>query len=695
MSIVTEYPSWYILLCLALGLGLAVVLYFKDRTNRHFPKWLRILLSIFRFGAVSLLAFFLLKPLIKTTDRIVEKPLVVFAMDNSESVVIGSDSTDIKSNFLPALKSISQQMGDNYEVVTYHFGEHLQPGLDSLNFDEKITDFSNLLEELYTKYSNRNLGAVVVASDGLYNKGMNPLYSFKKLDVPIYTVALGDTTAKRDVLIKEVINNRLAYLGNEFPMQITIESRQAQGEKLQVKVMKKGSIFFNKTVDVNSNFQDNTFDLTLDAKEVGLQRYTVTVSAIKNEVTYANNRKDVFIDILDNRQKILILANSPHPDIAAIKESIENNENYEVTTKLSKDFKGKIKDYSLVIFHQIPNVEGKSLGLVTEAMEGNIPSLFVTGIQMDFTKFNSLNLGFSFNQTNGTFNETNAMFNEGFTSFTLSDESKKMIRRYPPLFMPFGQFEFSPGVNSFIYQRIGSIETQKPLMAFNKINDDKIGLIAGEGLWRWKNFCYLENQSHDAFDELILKQVQFLAAKEDKSQFRVSSGNNFLENEPIIFNGEVYNESYELINDPDVSMQISDEEGNDYNFEFSRYNDRYRLEAGSLPVGNYYYVAKTRQGGKNLKETGEFSVSAIQLEQLNTQADHHLLYQFAEENGGKMVMPDQLESLKNLIANNNRVHATSYESKKLSDLINLPWILFLILGLLSLEWLLRKRFGSY
>lgn len=695
MSIVTEFPSWYIALCLLLGAVLAVALYFRDRTNRHFPKWLRAILSFFRFGAISLLAFFLLKPLIKTTDRVVEKPLVVFAMDNSESMLIGDKTSSVKNDFLPKFNNFSSKLGENYEVATYNFGESVTPNMDSLKFDDKITDFSNLLEELYTKYSNRNLGAVIIASDGLYNKGMNPLYSFKKLDVPIYTIALGDTTIKRDVLIKEVIHNRLAYLGNKFPIKITIEGRQSQGERVQVKVSKKGSILFNKTVDINTNFQNNSFDIILDAKAVGLQRYTVTVSQIENEVTYANNRKDIFIDVLDNRQKILILSNSPHPDIAALKGSIESNENYEVTSKLSKDFKGKIEDFSLVVFHQIPNVEGKSLGLVTEALDNNIPSLFVAGIQMDFTKFNSLNLGFSFNQTNGNYNETNAHFNTGFTSFTLSDESKRMVRRYPPLSMPFGQFDFSSGVSSVVFQRVGTIETEKPLMAFNKINDDKIGLIAAEGIWRWKNFCYLENNSHDAFNELILKQVQFLAAKEDKSQFRVSSGSNFLENEPLIFNGEVYNESYELINDPDVSMQISDEEGNEFNFEFSKYNDRYRLEAGSLPVGNYYYVAKTRQGGKNLKETGEFSVSAIQLEQLNTQADHHLLYKFAEENGGEMLMPSELDQLTLLIANNNRVHATSYESKKLSDLINIPWILFIILGLLSLEWLLRKRFGSY
>jgi hypothetical protein len=39
--------------------------------------------------------------------------------------------------------------------------------------------------------------------------------------------------------------------------------------------------------------------------------------------------------------------------------------------------------------------------------------------------------------------------------------------------------------------------------------------------------------------------------------------------------------------------------------------------------------------------------------------------------------------------------SVSYENKQLNDLINFRWILALIIGLLSLEWLLRKRAGTY
>jgi hypothetical protein len=142
-------------------------------------------------------------------------------------------------------------------------------------------------------------------------------------------------------------------------------------------------------------------------------------------------------------------------------------------------------------------------------------------------------------------------------------------------------------------------------------------------------------------------------------------------------------------------MVIRNEEGAEFNYSFSPANGRYKLNAGSLPVGNYSYSATTLSEGQTLKETGEFSISALQLELTNTIADHRLLNQFATENGGEMVYPNAISSLAEKIKSRQDIVSVSYENKQLNDLINFRWILALIIGLLSLEWLLRKRAGTY
>ena len=79
MSIITEYPLWFSILCVFAGLAYAGALYFRDDFNKNYGAAIALLLGFFRFAAVTILAFLLLKPLIKTIDRTTEKPIIPFA----------------------------------------------------------------------------------------------------------------------------------------------------------------------------------------------------------------------------------------------------------------------------------------------------------------------------------------------------------------------------------------------------------------------------------------------------------------------------------------------------------------------------------------------------------------------------------------------------------------------------------------
>ena len=62
-----------------------------------------------------------------------------------------------------------------------------------------------------------------LASDGMYNKGSNPLYS-NNSSIPIHVIGLGDTTILQDIRIANVKNNDIVFLGNSFISDIYIES---------------------------------------------------------------------------------------------------------------------------------------------------------------------------------------------------------------------------------------------------------------------------------------------------------------------------------------------------------------------------------------------------------------------------------------------------------------------------------------
>ena len=416
---------------------------------------------------------------------------------------------------------------------------------------------------------------------------------------------------------------------------------------------------------------------------------------MEGEISVANNSKDIFIEVLDSRQKVLILSNAPHPDVGAIKQSLENNENYEVESYVIDEFDNNIEQYNLVVFHQLPSSAHPRPEVLQKVEDNDISRLFVIGSQTNIRSFNNLETGIIITPRSEQFNEALADFNYRFGLFSISQEAEDVLGSLPPLFSPFANYEASGNVNVFLNQKIGNVVTEDPLMLFADAGVAKTGIIAGEGIWRWRLHNYLHKQNHDIFDELLSKTTQYLSVLADKSQLRVFSDNIFYENEPVTFSAEVYDHSYELINEPELHLTIYNEAGVDYPFVFSRTSNAYTLDAGMFSVGDYTYEAMVRVGEESFTEKGEFSVTPLNIEKLQTIADHQLMYRLAVENDGKMFYPGQWDELQEEIKQREDIKPVLYSQKKFDDAISLRSIFFLILLLVSVEWFVRKRSGTY
>lgn len=692
-NIVTEYPIWFVLICIALGIGYASILYYKESKSEFslISKWF---MATFRVLAISIISFLLLNPLIKTTTRYAEKPVILFAQDNSASVVAGIDSGFYQQDYLVNLNQLFDQIGSVYKLDKYTFGDKI--GSDfNVDYSAKQTDISNLFYELAERYSNKNVGGLIVATDGIYNRGINPIYSSTQFRFPVYTIALGDTNLQKDVIINKVNYNRIAYLGNEFPLEIIVNGNKCKGLSSEISVIKNDSVKFSKRISFSSDNYFETIKLNLTATEPGLQKYRISISAVDNEISRVNNSQDIYIDILEGRQKILILANSPHPDITALKEAILSNKNYEVDYFTIVKFDQTIQQYNLVILHGLPSMENPIEQLFSEIQKTQLPVLYVLSKQTLLPLFNKFNGGLRIDGDATIYNESTPVYNENFALFNLSEQTIAISKQFPPLISPYGNFNLDPSVNSLFYQQIGSIETSEPLFILNQSLDSKSGIVLGTGIWKWRLNNFAKYGNHQAFDEIINKTIQYLSLKLDKSFFRVFGKNDFFENENIEFDAEVYNDSYELINDPEVTLTITNDVGKKFPFVFSKTNNAYLLNAGSLPAGNYSYQARVQMGDKMLNETGEFSIKALNIENINTQADHNLLFNLAENNGGEMIYPDRLDYLSSLISSREDIKTITYTQKRYTELLNYFWILVLILSLLASEWFMRKRAGGY
>ena len=431
------------------------------------------------------------------------------------------------------------------------------------------------------------------------------------------------------------------------------------------------------------------------SKIKGIQQYHIRLSALNNELSLSNNETSVFIEVIESKQKVLLLANAPHPDIAAIKNAVELSGNYEVKTAFAADFAQSITEYNLIILHQLPSVSYNMNDLFSKIKNSDVSLMFVLGAQSNVGAFNGLQTGLTIGSSNNTVSEVQALADQNFSLFTVSDESKRMIENMPPLLAPFGVYKLTGNDYILLEQKIGNVSTQQPLLLFNQSDMRKTAVLCGEGIWRWRMKEYSEKNSQAITNDFIQKIVQYLSVKEKKSPFKIKYKSGYNENEQLVFDAELYNESDQLINTPDVKLTINSRDGKSYPFTFSKTDKAYTLSAGYFPVGSYSFKAETKLGDKIYSQTGQFIVAALQMEQSESVADHQLLNTVAMRSGGKMIRPDQLDELKQLIRDRKDITSVSYTQKELKDLITLKWVFVLIILLLTAEWFLRKRSGGY
>ncbi|HEX7412970.1 MAG TPA: hypothetical protein VF411_02910 [Bacteroidia bacterium] len=680
----TEYPIWLVVFCLLAGLAYSFLLYHKSKQDVN--KTIHYLLFTIRFLVVSSLCFFLLNPLIKNTTTFTEKPIIVIAADNSTSITKNKDSVFYKKEYPALMHKFRDALADKYEVHFFKFDSEIKTD-DTLNFKGKETNISNVFNTIQNDFEGKNIGAIVLATDGLYNTGSNPLSPIGSINYPIYTIALGDTTLVRDALIKKINHNQTAYIGNQFPVEMQLQAFDLQGKEAALSISQGGKKLAEQIIKYASTNYTGVLNFLLNADKAGIQRYEATLSFTTGEQIKNNNAMPFVVDVIDKREKILLLAAAPHPDIAVLKQAIEANQSYEVEVQLAEHFNASLKPYSLVILH---NVNQNNLSAKKVAAEIAIHKTSVWQFSKnDFWAFPSLR----FTSSVSRYNDAEPIMNSGFSLFNVSNELRNYLKELPAVACALTTYKVSNGAVALINQQIGQVQTENPILVFADNGGQKSALFCAEGLWRWKLRDYADHENNVLFEELIQKTVQYLSVKADKSFFKVFTKKIINENEPLEFDAEVFNPSYELINAPEVSMLITDEANKQFTYTFSKTTNAYHLNSRNFPPGDYKYEAQVKVNNQIYLQKGEFSVKPLLAELTSITADHALLYNISKKTGGQLFYPKQLNDLQKKLLENDSIKTLVHEQKQVNDFINLKIVFFILLAFLSIEWFIRKYNG--
>ena len=242
-----------------------------------------------------------------------------------------------------------------------------------------------------------------------------------------------------------------------------------------------------------------------------------------------------------------------------------------------------------------------------------------------------------------------------------------------------------------LYQKLGNTLTNYPILV---LGDRRVreAVAIGQGFWRWRLQEHSLYGRSKAFDEIISKTLQYLSLKTNKKRFifrPLAIKNNEYDN--VDFECELYNEIYEPIIGSKIILRLREESANssDRLFEFVNSTVPFKYSLSSLKNGVYNYEAIANYKGKTFIEKGEFIVEKLDIEFLNTKANFNFLSELARKNQGEYYTINTIDTLIHTIVEREDKTKTIVARSSLS-IIQLSWISFIIVALISLEWVIRK-----
>jgi hypothetical protein len=689
----TQYSPWFLLVCLLVGAGYAALQY---SAKAPWSKQLNYALAALRWLVVSFLCFLLLGPFVKTSTTRTEAPAVVLAVDNSQSVALFTpkDVLTQATTGLPRLAATLRAQGFEVETRTLTPTPDRPARPDSLRFTASTTDLDKLLADTREAYDGRNLAGVVLLSDGLVNQGRSPAYS--EFNFPIYSVALGDTVPRKDLRITALTYNRVAFSGNKFPIEAELGFEGYAGTAATVELREGGRVLDSRRVPLPTGRRrvKTTFQLTAPAP--GKRRYEVRVVPQAGEFTPLNNARTAFIEIVKGKLRVLLAGAAPHPDMKALRAAILANDNFDLTLALPGVAPLKPgTDFDVAILHQLPAQGGLGQELLAQVQARRVPMLYVIGAQTNLGAYNQLGTGLSIQPRGAQTDEVTPLPNPGFTRFATDEESARRFAQYPPAPVPFGDYRLGPGAEAALWQQVGRLPTQKPLLVFGGRAEQRQATLLTDGSWQWRLSEAVEHDDRpEAYDRLIIRTLQLLTQNANKKRLDVyPTQDAFGTQDDVTLGAETYNAVFERLYNQKIDLTLTDSAGRARRFSFANPEDGSPLHLGPLPAGLYRYQARATLGGQAQQDAGELLVQNQPLEALESRADHNLLAQLARRSGARLYYPAQLDQLAADIKKANFKPVITVD-EELKDLINLKWLFFVILAFLTVEWAVRKYSGS-
>lgn len=700
--------SWLYYTVFALLILVVAVLYYRitipvvSRAKRYFLLTLRL-------SILLILLMLMFSPVLNLGFSSVENPVNYFFIDRSASVNFddGTKRSEALKQFMNDLATSSVGSG----AVVHTFSGEVDTALirssnDLPKTDGNLTNLESVFK--YLKSTGSKNYTVTLITDGVITDGNDPMLVAEKSGMPVFTVAIGDSTARKDVAVENVSYSEYVIRGSSSPVSPTINIAGFPGSEVKVELTENGAVVATETVSLEKNGTTSVI-FNYVPKTTGMKKLAVRAQTFPEEVNKANNSFPFFINVIDNRKKVLVLSGAPTPDVAFVKNALSGDSTITVrsmtfdagTVPLEKDINNSVFDSTGVLYllnypsAAIPaEVADRVIQLVSER---NIPFFILINQYSDMVKLKKLEpfLPVTIAAGSGVDYEGQPGMTEGVERdpifYTSSPDAVKEWESLPPVYIPNIKGVARPESKVLARVKLNSKLLPDPLIVSRNFGSKRSVAIIAADIWKWK----LRAKNEKLFDDFLFSSAKWLGAVKDRKQFTIRTNKRFYSrNEQVEFIAEAYNESFDPLSDAEVKVDLTTPGGKTV-FTLSPagagvYLGVYKPES---PGDHSFSAVATLDGKPAGTDQGIFNVGDVDIEMLDPYTNTTLLRDLSAISGGSFYTYRNYLPLFDELKKYNEEAAQKVKLNASHQLWSNPWLLGLLVLLLSAEWFFRKREG--
>ncbi|MCY4028093.1 MAG: glutamine amidotransferase [Acidobacteria bacterium] len=300
----------------------------------------RAVLAAIRLGAIAVVAFCLLQPVVVLSSVVPQQNFLGVLVDDSRSMQIADRDETERLRFVEdrfrAGGDLRTALEERFALRFFGFSTETDRlgDVDELTYRGTRTHLGQALERAHEELTGVPLSGLVVVTDGADNAdgGLGEsLLPIQAAGIPVFTVGLGRETFDRDIQLSRVETPRRVLRGAALVVDAVVTHRGYRGETVTVQVEDEGRIVGSEEVELGRDGEPRTVRLRFTAAEEGPRLFTFRVSPRPGEMVTQNNVRDALMLVENHSEKVLYFEGEPRFEVKFLRRAVADDENLHVS----------------------------------------------------------------------------------------------------------------------------------------------------------------------------------------------------------------------------------------------------------------------------------------------------------------------------------------------------------------------------